>query len=66
MGTKKEKKFRELVNESSERKGKALLSEKDSFQLYEELNSKMREVRRDFQKKSKQSEIESANIVLTS
>lgn len=55
-----------VLKSQSNNETKPMFSPEESFKIYDGINSKMRDLRRDFQKKAQKSHMEASNIILTS
>jgi hypothetical protein len=58
--------FKETLKEIPRSVGTVEITKEDGYRMYEEINSEMKQYRREFTKKEKESQRATAKIVLTS
>ncbi len=66
MSFKDDKKTKKILKSHSVEESKPMFTPEDSFKIYDEINEKMKNLRRDFKRREKSSQTAASQIVLTS
>jgi hypothetical protein len=66
MSFKDDKKTKKIIKSHSHDDNKSMFSPEESFKIYDEINEKMKNLRRDYKRRDKSSQTAASQIVLTS
>jgi len=66
MSLKDDRKTKKIIKSHSVEENKTMFTPEESFKIYDEINEKMKNLRRDYKRREKSSQTAASQIVLTS